>query len=137
MSHRRIRAAGSAALLLLAIGCGGGTSGPNPPPPPPPGPPPPPVDAGSVEVRNNFFSPETITVRAGGTVTWTWIGQNHNVTSVLSPTFGPNSITANAPFTHGPITFSTPGTYQYICTIHGSISGGQPVGMHGVIVVVP
>ncbi len=123
--------------LLLAgalSACGGSEpSFTNPPPPPPP--PGPPAGSATVEVRNNFFSPETVTLVAGGQVTWTWIGQDHNVTSVLAPSFSPNSITTNAPFTHGPIMFPAPGTYRYICTVHGGVSNGQTTGMRGAIVV--
>jgi plastocyanin len=88
-------------------------------------------------VRNDFFNPEVITINAGGTVTWTWVGQNHNVTSVLSPTFASNSPTRDAPFTHGPLTFTTPGTYHYICTVHGAVVGGETTGMRGRVVVLP
>jgi len=124
--------------LIVLAGCGGSspTYPPSPPPgPPPPPPPPSPVSAATVEVRNTSFSPETVVLNAGGTVTWTWVGQGHSVTSVLSPGFAPNSAVESAPFTLGPITFPTPGTYRYICSIHGSASGGQTSGMRGVIIV--
>lgn len=122
--------------LLLAVAlsaCGGsGSSITNPPPPPPPGPP---SGSVTVEVRNNFFSPETASLAVGGQVTWTWIGQNHNVTSVQAPGFSPNSVTTNAPFTHGPVMFPMPGTFRYVCTIHGGVSNGQTTGMRGTVVV--
>lgn len=120
------------AVLLAACGGSSSTSVNPPPPPPPPGPP---VAVATVEVHNNFFSPETVSLLAGGEVTWRWIGQGHNVTSVLTPTFAPNSRTEDAPFTHGPIRFNTPGSYRYICTVHGSVVNGQTTGMRGVIVV--
>ena len=85
-------------------------------------------------MHNNFFNPGSVTISAGGNVTWTWIGQNHNVTSVLSPSFG-GSATENAPFTFGPVVFPAAGTFQYICTIHGGVSGGQTNGMSGAVVV--
>jgi plastocyanin len=88
-----------------------------------------------IQVQNNFFSPQVDTVAVGGTVTWNWQGQNHNVTSVLTPSFGPASSTESAPFTYGPITFNTAGTYQYICTVHGAVNGNQTTGMRGTIVV--
>ncbi|MGE0353698.1 MAG: hypothetical protein AB7I33_10150 [Gemmatimonadales bacterium] len=96
--------------------------------------PPPPPSAITIQVDNNFFSPQVDTVAAGGTVTWNWVGQMHNVTSVLSPAFA-SSTTQSAPFTYGPITFMNAGTYEYICTIHGSIVGQQTFGMRGTIVV--
>ncbi|MGQ0701942.1 MAG: cupredoxin domain-containing protein [Gemmatimonadales bacterium] len=89
----------------------------------------------NVEVRNDVFVPETVVLQVGGTVTWNWIGIQHSVTSVLSPMFAPSSAVQNAPFTHGPITFNTPGTYHYICTVHGSVAGGQTAGMRGMIIV--
>ena len=97
--------------------------------------PPPPPTSITIQVNNDFFSPQVDTVAAGGTVTWNWNGGPHNVTSVLSPSFT-SSTTQTAPATFGAITFSTAGTYQYICTIHGSLVGGQtPSGMHGTVVV--
>ena len=71
----------------------------------------------------------------GGTVTFRWIGSGHTVTSVLSPTFAADTPLENAGFTLGPITFNNPGTYNYICTIHGNVSSGQTSGMNGVIIV--
>ncbi|HET8649954.1 MAG TPA: plastocyanin/azurin family copper-binding protein [Gemmatimonadales bacterium] len=97
-------------------------------------PPPAPTHA-DIQVQNDAFVPQSVTIAAGGTVTWTWVGQGHNVTPVLSPTFAGPSTTASAPFTYGPITFNAPGTYQYICTVHGALINGQPSGMRGTIVV--
>lgn len=123
-------------LLLGMLACGGGDStGVNPPPPPPPpGPPPPPSPAVTVKVQNSQFSPAEARVTVGGTVTWEWEGSNHSVTSVLTPTFQGAPV-SNAGFTLGPLTFSTAGTYRYICTVHGSVSNGQTSGMAGSVVV--
>ena len=117
--------------LFLALGCSSAPSGPgsSPPPPAPPPPPPPPAGAVTVQVQNNVFSPAVASIIAGGTVTWNWVGNGHNVTSTGDPSFGPNTATVNAPFTHGPLTFNTSGTYRYVCTIH------QDTGMTGSIVV--
>jgi plastocyanin len=93
------------------------------------------VATATVEVRDNFFTPETVLLLVGGQVTWSWVGQGHTVTSVLSPSFAPNSAVQSAPFTHGPITFPTAGSYRYICSVHGSVSNGQTTGMQGVIIV--
>lgn len=86
-------------------------------------------------MRNSFFSPETVTLTRGGTVTFRWVGSGHTVTSVLTPAFSANTAVENAPFTLGPITFNTAGTYNYICTVHGVVAGGQTSGMRGVIIV--
>ncbi len=127
-------------LLCMVAACGGGAtvSPPPAPPPGPPAPPPPPpspVTSATVDVRSNSFVPETVVLTVGGTVTWRWVGSGHTVTSVLSPTFVGTSSIQNAGFQLGPVTFSQPGTYHYICTVHGSVSGNQTSGMQGTIIV--
>lgn len=89
----------------------------------------------TIEVRNSIFSPEIVVLTRGGNVTFRWVGSGHSVTSVLSPSFVANTGVQSAPFTLGPITFNTAGTYNFICTVHGSVSGGQTAGMKGVIIV--
>jgi plastocyanin len=96
----------------------------------------------TVEVRNDYFrsmqngtggpgivNPAYDTVAVGGTVTWVWAGQNHNVTSVFG-TGG--SDTHDAPFTYT-MTFDTPGTYLYRCTIHSDLVYDFVAGMSGAI----
>ncbi len=98
---------------------------------------PPPPPAITITVRNNFFDPAVDTVAAGGTVTWNWSSGTvlHSVTST-----GPTSFTSDpagavaSPHSYGPITFATPGTYFYYCTVHGA-AGNPPSGMAGTIVV--
>ena len=80
------------------------------------------------------FSPQHITIAAGGTVTWTWSSAGvitHNVApDATEPvtsgpaTAGPNSY---------PFTFNTPGVYMYYCIVHGSPGG---VGMFGTVTVI-
>jgi plastocyanin len=77
----------------------------------------------------------TVVLTRGGTVTFRWVGSGHTVTSVLSPGFPANTAVESAPFSLGPLTFNTAGTYNYICTVHGSAFGGQTSGMRGVIIV--
>jgi len=76
------------------------------------------------------------TVAVGGTVTWVWMGENHNVKQELpSP---PISLSGNhdAPFTLGPITFSSPGTVFYRCTNHSTwFEEFGATGMAGKILV--
>jgi len=128
-------------LTLAMLACGGGDStgvtpppAPPPPPPPPPGPPPPPSPAVTVKVQNNQFSPIEARVTVGGTVTWEWEAANHSVTSVFTPSFQSAGI-SNSGFTHGPLTFTTAGTYRYICTVHGTASNGNTSGMAGSVIV--
>jgi plastocyanin len=95
---------------------------PPPAPPPPPPPAPNPVQSASVAVYNNYFSPETVLLAAGGQVTWTWVGSGHSVTSTGSPAFSPNAPVSAAGFTLGPVSFATTGDYHYLCTVHGHLS---------------
>ena len=80
------------------------------------------------------FSPQHVTIAAGGTVTWTWSAGGvifHNVTpDATEPvtsgaaTPGPNSY---------PFTFNTPGVYMYYCVVHGAPNG---IGMFGTVTVI-
>ena len=78
--------------------------------------------AAAVSIGDNFFDPTGATVAAGGTITWTWNGSvSHNVTF---PT-GTNSATqSSGTFSR---TFATAGSFDYLCTIHGSAMSGTIV----------
>lgn len=91
-------------------------------------PPPPPASANAVDIRDDYFNPNSATVTAGTTVTWTWRGATgHNVTfeDGVGSSDTQNSGTHNR-------TFQNPGTYRYRCTIHSTAFGS---GMSGEIVV--
>jgi amicyanin len=77
-----------------------------------------------VSIKSFAFEPSTITVVAGTTVTWTnEDGIQHDV---FAPSVGLKSpvLNRNDGYTH---TFSKPGAYHYICSIHPF--------MHGTVVV--
>jgi plastocyanin len=87
-----------------------------PPPPPPPG-----NSTASVTTVDDSFSPRTVTITAGGTVTWTISGSTHNVTfSGAAPTGGNIPDTRSGSFTR---TFPTAGSYNYQCTRHSGMTG--------------
>jgi adhesin/invasin len=104
----------------------------------------------TVEVHSDFFesarngsganpgplgSVAVDTVAVGGTVTWQWVGSGHNVTPYQNSAFVA-SPTQNAGSIFGPITFTTPGTYRYRCTIHSAVVDILGLlGMQGRIVV--
>jgi plastocyanin len=92
---------------------------------------------GSVTVGNIFFqsghngtqNPAIDTVPAGTTVTWTWTNtgsEPHSVRSDGSPSFTSSQVLAGDGQTYT-FTFSTPGTYQYDCAVHGSQMTGRIV----------
>ncbi|SDW41734.1 Cupredoxin-like domain-containing protein [Amycolatopsis xylanica] len=75
------------------------------------------VAVDSVSIKDFAYAPAKVTVKAGATVTWRNEDQDpHTVTS--SGTGGPlKSPTLNTGDTFR-FTFITPGTYEYLCTIH-------------------
>lgn len=79
--------------------------------------------ADQVGVKDFAFSPKSIDVKTGTTVTWTnRDGFDHSVQidelKLVGPKFGP--VTQPGTFSHR---FDDPGTYAYICGIHNSMKG--------------
>ncbi len=92
--------------------------------------------ATSVLIASYAFSPQSITVKAGTTVTWTNNDSvPHNVVSAsdastgasTTDTFASGNLTQGQTFSY---TFDTAGTYYYECSIHASMAT-----MHGTVVV--
>lgn len=80
---------------------------------------PPPV-ANAVSIVNMSFSPSTLTVPVGTTVTWTNNdGMTHTVTSDSS-SFDSGNIAMGSKYSR---VFSVAGTYEYHCTIHPAMKG--------------
>ena len=67
------------------------------------------------------FTPPSIDIADGGTVTWTFGALTHNVT--FDGTAGAPSNIATITNSMVPRTFSTPGTFNYNCTVHPGMSG--------------
>jgi plastocyanin len=141
MLRRLLTAAG----LVVLAGCSGSNTptdpanpGPQPGPAPAPAPAPSPAPStAAVILGNNFFKSghngstnrAVDTVAVGGTVTWTWTNTGqipHSVESLGSPTFTSSAIRTGDGSTHQ-VTFSTPGTYQYDCAVHGTAMAGTIV----------
>jgi plastocyanin len=76
-----------------------------------------------IRVANFSFSPSTLTVRAGTTVTWRFDQPSapHNVVDLGTPPLF-NSGTPRGTGTYS-FTFTAPGTYPYICQVHPSMRG--------------
>src|SRR5579862_3704188 len=69
----------------------------------------------AVVMKNFDFSPMTLTVKAGSSVTWKNLdGEPHTVTSV-DGLFRSGALDQNDSFT---FKFDKPGTYKYLCSIH-------------------
>lgn len=115
ITHAGVTREGAAAVAV------GGAAEPVPPPAAP--------SAATVTTPGTTFSPATVTIARGGSVTWQFIGSTrHNVTfSGTAPAGG------NVPDTDAggsaSRTFAAAGTYSYSCTRHS--------GMNGSVVVQP
>jgi plastocyanin len=88
----------------------------------------PPASATShaITVAHYAFGPATLTVRAGDTVVWTNTDQApHDVTTTQAPVaLKSPTLTTGERWSY---TFTTAGTYSYICSIHPD--------MHGTVIV--
>ncbi|HVW66486.1 MAG TPA: cupredoxin family copper-binding protein [Candidatus Peribacteraceae bacterium] len=78
------------------------------------------TNGSSVTIQNFQFAPQSITIKAGTTVTWT------NQDSVSHTVTGDNGGPASGGISQGQTysyTFTTPGTFTYHCTFHPMMKG--------------
>jgi plastocyanin len=112
-------------ILSVVVGCGSST---NPNASSSPGNTPP-VSAAQVNATPSLaFTPATIALTAGGTVTFVFSSVGHNVFFDNDPTGAPSAISGVNANTSVQRTFPVAGVYNYFCHIHP--------GMHGTITVV-
>lgn len=71
------------------------------------------------------FSPTSVTIGNGGTVTWTWASGSiaHSVAWLTAPGTKPSDSAVQTAGTYQ-VTFTTPGTYTYDCAVHGAAMSG-------------
>jgi plastocyanin len=117
-----------AALLPFYAACGGGGSADSPVTPTP-NPTPTPPAANAVTLGVQSFTPTTLTVPAGTTVTWNWNscsdsgGYSGTSTCVTHDvTFDDGSNITSGAQSSGTFTrqFMVAGTFNYHCSIHGA-----------------
>ena len=85
------------------------------------------AQSATVEAASNgtVFSPATVTIVKGGSVTWTFGTFTHNVTFVSAP-----NAPANIPTTRNTSVtrqFPASGTFTYACTLHAGMVGSVVV----------
>jgi len=73
-----------------------------------------------VTISDFKFAPETVTVSAGTTVTWTNADSTQHTATADDGSFDSGVLAQNATYSE---TFDTPGTYTYHCTIHPNMVG--------------
>jgi plastocyanin len=82
-----------------------------------------PAHAGSsktVAVKNNSFSPSSVSIKKGDKVVWKWTqgGVPHNVTPATGKPGSATSSKKGFTFTKS---FAKAGTFKYVCTIHSGM----------------
>jgi plastocyanin len=71
-----------------------------------------------VSVKDNFFSPKTVTVSKGTTVRWRWRGKAaHNVRAYKGPVKFNSGVKTKGSYSRK---FTRRGTYRLICDIHSA-----------------
>jgi plastocyanin len=83
-----------------------------------------PVGGNAVGITDFAFSPATLTVPVGATVTWTNHDAEPHTVAANDGSFHSPGMDTDATYTY---TFTNAGTFDYICSIHPS--------MHGTVVV--
>ncbi len=76
--------------------------------------------ASSVTIRDFSFDPNGVTVHAGDTVTWTNDGKVASGHTVTGKGFDSGVLPSGKTYSH---TFSSPGTFSYVCQIHPFMKG--------------
>ena len=106
---------GLAALLFVAA-CGGGmATSPTPPSA---------SATATVQATPSIqFTPRTVNLTVGGTVTFAFGAVDHNLYFDNAPAGAPANITAPTSNTSVARTFTTPGRFDYNCHLHPGMTG--------------
>jgi plastocyanin len=70
----------------------------------------------------DFFTPNKVAIGQGGDVTWTFGGVEHTV-SFTAGAGAPAGISSGGYSSSHTRTFTQPGNFSYICTIHAGMNG--------------
>lgn len=108
----------STALVVAATACGGSdspTGGNN-------------NNDGTIVTASaaNVFSPSSVTIALGGTVTWEFGPVDHNV--IFTGTAGAPASISPTHSTSVSRTFNTAGSFAYLCSLHSGMAGVVFVG---------
>ena len=77
------------------------------------------ASAATITIGDNFFSPSSKAVGVGTKVKFNWTGRRkHNVTKTSGPGGAFHSDTTKSRGVNFAKTFSKPGVYKLICTVH-------------------
>ena len=116
-SARLLTAALGTALLAACGGSGDGTTGIGPISGPP-------TQSATVQATPSLqFTPGSVAITAGGTVTFVFGSVPHDLYFDDAPPGAPANITTPSSNTSATVTFSRAGTFTYNCHIHPGMKG--------------
>jgi len=75
-----------------------------------------------VTIQDMAYTPETLTVEAGVTVTWVW--RDGAIAHDVKGASFKSEVQSEGTFSHR---FDKPGTYDYVCTLHPNMTGAIEV----------
>ena len=79
------------------------------------------ASAGAISIDNFTFTPQTLTVKAGTTVTWTNKDDiPHGIAATNNAFKRSQALDTDDSYS---FTFTTPGSYQYFCYVHPHMTG--------------
>ncbi len=79
------------------------------------------IKQNKIEIKDFAFSPQTLTVKSGETITWINRDEEpHTVVSVEKQFKKSTALDTDQEFT---ITADAPGTYTYFCSVHPKMTG--------------
>jgi len=133
---RQWRWIAASAIAVAISACGGSGGGYNTGPSSQPNNGGQPANTNEVTLLQQSFSPNSITVPVGTTVTWTWQAcdasggggyGSGNACVTHNITFDDGSNISSSPQSSGSFTrnFATAGTFKYHCAIHGASMSGM------------
>jgi plastocyanin len=74
----------------------------------------------TIDVQDNWFAPDDLTVRQGTEITWKFKGDAAHDVTQYEGEFGSDTLGSGDEYI---LTFEDPGTYEYYCTLHHGMTG--------------
>ena len=74
----------------------------------------------AIAIDNFTFNPQSLTIKAGTTVTWTNKDDIPHAIAAADKSFRSKALDTDDAYS---FTFTTPGTYQYFCSLHPHMTG--------------
>ena len=100
-------------ISFATLSCGGGSKKSESPTPGTP-----PAQQASVQIKDFEFAPSKVTIKVGGTVTWTNEGASAHTVTADDGSFDSGQLQKGKTFSR---TFDSTGTFSYHCSIHSSM----------------